>query len=128
MESLDDVKHTIDFARSLRPHGVQYNILDMLIGTPMWDSLSEQGVMAPDDWKTNHRVYEYFPEHASREQLEEIVNDGYGSFLGAWKSLRGLRELVHILLVNPTARSVVLGNIRNPNAIAAVKDGLGPFK
>ncbi len=128
VESLDDVKHTIDFARSLRPHGVQYNILDMLVGTPMWDSLSEQGVMAPDDWKTNHRVYEYFPEHASREQLEEIVNDGYGSFLGAWKSLRGLRELVHILLVNPTARSVVLGNIRNPNAIAAVKDGLGPFK
>ncbi|HOL07860.1 MAG TPA: hypothetical protein PKX44_06255, partial [Methanomassiliicoccaceae archaeon] len=74
------------------------------------------------------RVYEYYPENASKEQLEELVNDGYNSFLDAWKNLRGLRELLHVMLVNPVARSIVLGNIRNPDAIAAVKGGLGPFK
>ena len=128
VESLDDVKHTIDFARSLRPHGVQYNILDMLVGTPMWGSMKEEGMLGPDDWKINHRVYEYYPEHATKEQLEREVNVGYDSFLGAWKNMRGLRELIKILLVNPTARSVVMGNIRNPEAIATVKNGLGPFK
>ncbi len=128
VESLDDVRRTIDFARSLRPHGVQYNILDMLVGTPMWESMKEKGMLGPDDWKTNHRIYEYYPEHATREQLEREVNVGYESFLGAWKNVRGLSELLKILVVNPTARSVVMGNIRNPEAIAAVKSGLGPFK
>lgn len=128
VETLEDVKNTIGLARSLRPHGVQYNILDMLVGTPLWTSLGEQGMLSPDDWKTNHRVYEYYPENASKEQLEELVNDGYNSFLDAWKNLRGLRELLHVMLVNPVARSIVLGNIRNPDAIAAVKGGLGPFK
>ena len=127
VESLDDVKHTISFARSLRPHGVQYNILDMLVGTPMWESMKEDGRLGPDDWKTNHRIYEY-SDNATQEQLEREVNIGYDAFLGAWKGLSGLRELIKILLVNPTARSVVMGNIRNPDAIAAVKGGLGPFK
>ncbi len=128
VESIDDVRRTIEFARSLRPHGVQYNILDVLIGTPMWESMEEKGMLGPDDWKTNHRIYEYYPEHATREQLEREVNAGYESFLGAWKNLCGLRELMRVLLVNPTARSVVMGNIRNPEAIAAVKSGLGPFR
>ena len=85
-------------------------------------------MLGPDDWKTNHRIYEYCPQHATREQLEREVNAGYESFLGAWNNLCGLSELIRILLVNPTARSVVMGNIRNPEAIAAVKSGLGPFR
>ena len=83
--------------------------------------------MGPDDWKTNHRVYEYYPEHASQEELEALVNDGYDSFIGAWKSVQGLKELIHILLVNSTARSVILGNIRNPAARKVVTDGLKQF-
>jgi len=128
VESKDDIRRTIAFAESLRPHGVQYNILDMLVGTPLWDQLREQGRLGPEDWKTNHRVYEYYPEHASREELEGLVNDGYGTFLGAWKNLRGLRELAHIVLVNPTARSIILGNLRNPAAFDAVRGGLKAFK
>ena len=127
VESKKDIHHTISFAESLRPHGVQYNVLDLLVGTPLWDNLLEQGRVGPDDWKTNHRVYEYYPEHASQEELEALVNDGYDSFIGAWKSVQGLKELIHILLVNSTARSVILGNIRNPAARKVVTDGLKQF-
>jgi anaerobic magnesium-protoporphyrin IX monomethyl ester cyclase len=128
VETKDDIRRTIAFAESLRPHGVQYNILDMLIGTPLWEELKEKGRLGPEDWKTNHRVYEYYPDRTSQEELESLVNDGYGSFIGAWKSFQGLRELARIVLVNPTARSIVLRNVRNPAALGAVKDGLRAFK
>src|SRR5690606_34704503 len=104
----------IDFARSLRPHGVQYNILDLLVGTPLWDDLRTKGVVKEEDWKTNHRVFEYFPENASQAELESLVKDGYGAFMDAWKSLGGVKELLHVLMVNPTARSIIFGNLTNP--------------
>jgi hypothetical protein len=118
---------TIDFAQSLRPHGVQYNILDFLVGTPLWEEMKEKGTVKEDDWRTNHRVYEYYPEHASREELEGLVNDGYGSFLEAWKSGSGVIELLRTLMVNSTARRIVMGNITNPAARKMITDGLKGF-
>jgi len=44
------------------------------------------------------------------------------------EELKGIRELIHIMLVNPTARSVIMGNIRNPAALNVVKEGLNPIK
>ena len=76
VETLEDVKNTIGLARSLRPHGVQYNILDMLVGTPLWTSLGEQGMLSPDDWKTNHRVTSTIRE-CIQGAIGELVNDGY---------------------------------------------------
>ncbi|MDW5563098.1 MAG: radical SAM protein [Methanomassiliicoccus sp.] len=127
IESREEMKSTIQFAQSLRPHGVQYNILDFLVGTPLWEQMKSNGVVRVEDWKTNHRVYEYFPEHASREELEALVNDGYGSFLGAWKSGSGVLELLRTMMVNSTARRVVLGNITNPAARRMITDGLKGF-
>lgn len=127
VESKEDMKATIEFARSLRPHGVQYNILDLLIGTPLWDDLKAKGVVRDEDWKTNHRVFEYFPEHASQEELESLVNDGYSTFMEAWKSAQGLKELVRVIMVNPTARSIIFGNLANPSARKALVAGLRPF-
>ncbi|MBI0583470.1 MAG: radical SAM protein [Methanomassiliicoccus sp.] len=127
VESKEEMRSTIGFAQSLRPHGVQYNILDFLIGTPLWDDMKDKGMVGDEDWKTNHRVYEYFPEHASREELESLVNDGYGTFLEAWKSGRGLLDLLRTMMVNPTARRIVLGNITNRQAISIVTDGLRTF-
>lgn len=128
IESREDIRRTISFAESLRPHGVQYNILDFLLGTPLWEDLKKEGKVRPEDWKTNHRVYEYFPEHASKEELEALVNDGYGSFIGAWKNLSGLREFLRILVVNPTARGIIMGNLTNPKARKALTDGLKEFQ
>ncbi len=118
------MKNTIAFAESLRPHGVQYNILDYLLGTPMWQDLMAQGLIKEGDWKTNHRVYEYFPDHCSRNELESLVNEGYGTFLDSWKSVRGLSELLRTLMVNKTSRKVIMGNLTNPSARKAVMDGL----
>jgi anaerobic magnesium-protoporphyrin IX monomethyl ester cyclase len=124
IESKEEMRSTIDFARSLRPHGVQYNILDLLVGTPLWDDLRTKGVVKEEDWKTNHRVFEYFPENASQAELESLVKDGYGAFMDAWKSLGGVKELLHVLMVNPTARSIIFGNLTNPDARRAVTSGL----
>jgi anaerobic magnesium-protoporphyrin IX monomethyl ester cyclase len=127
VESKEEMKETLRFAESLRPHGVQYNILDYLPGTPLWDDLKAQGMVGDDDWRTNHRVYEYFPEHASREELEGLVNEGYGNFIGSWKSGSGLLELLRILMVNSTARSLILRNLTNPAVWKVVTDGLKEF-
>jgi radical SAM superfamily enzyme YgiQ (UPF0313 family) len=127
VETREEMLSTIDFAQSLRPHGVQYNILDFLVGTPLWEEMEEKGTVKEDDWRTNHRVYEYYPEHASREELEGLVNDGYGSFLEAWKSGSGVIELLRTLMVNSTARRIVMGNITNPAARKMITDGLKGF-
>ena len=99
IESREEMNETISFAESMRPHVVQYNILDMLIGTPLWDELIKEGRIGPDDWKTNHRVYDYFPEHASQEELETLVNEGYTGYINAWKNRKGIMELIHVLLL-----------------------------
>ena len=127
VETKDDIRHTIDFAQSLRPHGVQYNILDVLVGTPMWDSMRESNMLDSNDWKINHRIYEYYPK-CTREELEELVNTGYESFIEAWKNLRGVTELVRLLLINSTARKIILDNMWNPSAVNAIKNGLNPHK
>ncbi len=127
VESREEMRSTIHFAQSLRPHGVQYNILDYLVGTPLWEEMKREGTVKDGDWKTNHRVYEYFPEHASREELESLVNEGYGSFLGAWKSGSGVLELVRTMMVNSTARRIVMGNLTNPAARRMITDGLKGF-
>jgi radical SAM superfamily enzyme YgiQ (UPF0313 family) len=127
VESKEEMRSTIDFAQSLRPHGVQYNILDYLVGTPLWEQMKDRGIVKDDDWKTNHRVYEYFPEHASREELEGLVNEGYGSFIEAWKCGSGALELLRTIVVNPTARRVIMGNLTNPAARRMLTDGLKGF-
>ena len=127
IESKEEMRSTISFAQSLRPHGVQYNILDYLVGTPLWGQMKERGIVKDDDWKTNHRVYEYFPEHASREELEGLVNEGYGSFIEAWKCGSGALELLRTIVVNPTARRVIMGNLTNPAARRMLTDGLKGF-
>ncbi len=127
VESKEAIKATIGFAQSLRPHGVQYNILDYLLGTPLWAEMEAKGIVKEGDWTTNHRVYEYFPENASKEELEALVNEGYGSFIGAWKSGEGLLEFLRIIMVNSTARSVIFGNLTNPAARKALTDGLKAF-
>ena len=124
IESREEMNETISFAESMRPHVVQYNILDMLIGTPLWDELIKEGKIGPDDWKTNHRVYDYFPEHASQEELETLVNEGYTGYINAWKNRKGIMELIHVLLLNKSARDVIFGNIVNPAARKIITDGM----
>jgi hypothetical protein len=127
VESTEEMKGTIRFAESLRPHGVQYNILDYLPGTPLWNDLKAQGLIGEDDWRSNHRVYEFFPEHASKEELEDLVNEGYSRFVGSWETGSGLLELLRTLMVNPTARSLFFRNLTNPAAQRLITDGLKEF-
>lgn len=124
IETREEMLSTIDFACSLRPHGVQYNILDLLVGTPLWERLAEAGAVGAEDWRTNHRVYEIFPENASREELEALIDEGYSSYLGAWRSISGVMELLRTLMVNPTARRIVAGNLANPAARKLITGGL----
>lgn len=114
VETREEMRQTIQFARSMRPHGVQYNILDYLPGTPLWADLEAQGMVKEDDWKTNHRVYEYFPEASSQAELEAMVKEGYSTFVGAWENGSGILEILRALAMNATARGLVLGNVVNP--------------
>lgn len=111
VESESDVRDTIDFIEATRPHGVQLNILDCLIGTPIWEDLIRSGVVGPDDWKRNHRIYEYHENGLSKTRLEELADIGYAAYVQGWKNRDGLLDLLRLLRSNRTGRKVILGNL-----------------
>jgi len=124
VESREDVQRTIDFIASTRSHGVQINILDCLVGTPIWEAMVQAGIVAPDDWKRNHRIYEYNPGGLSRAALEELQARGYRDHLKAWKNRAGLREFFRLMRTNRTGRKVILGNILRIPTIRSLLEGL----
>ena len=123
VESLEDMSRTVDLIRTLRAHGVQINILDCLVGTDIWNDLENKGVVGPDDWRTNHRIYEYSRNDITRADLEATVNRGYAAYLDAWKSMDGAREILRTVLKNSTARTVIMRNLLNPHTRRRLKDG-----
>ena len=112
VESEDDLQQTVDFIQRLRPHAVEINILDYLVGTPLWHEKERSGEVDADDWETNHRAYEYAGS-LSRETLESYVDRGYHQYLESWKCRAGSRELIKLIFNNRTARKVIARNIAN---------------
>lgn len=123
VEDREDIQRTIDFIRDLRPHAVQVNILDCLIGTPIWDDLVAQGIVGPDDWKRNHRIWEYHENGLPRELLGKLSEEAYAAHLRGWKSKGGLKDFVRIMESNRTGRKVVLGNLLNPDVRRRIAEG-----
>ncbi len=123
-ESPEDMRRTIDFIRALRPHGVQLNTLDVLVGTPIWQGMVNEGIIKPDDWKTNHRIYEYGRSSLGKEGLEAMSVEGYNAFLSAWKTPSGIFELAGLALANGTAREILLHNVFNIRALATLVQGI----
>lgn len=128
VETREDVLNTIDFVKQLRPHAVQLNILDCVLGIPIWDDLVRDGVVGPDDWKMNHRGHEYFKNGLSQEELEDFVNQGYAAYVGAWKNLEGLKDGLKILISNKTARRIVFHNLFNPNVKTRLTEKMQYFE
>ena len=123
VESLDDMRRTIGFIRELRPHGVQLNVLDVLVGTPIWQDMAQAGRLGPGDWQTNHRIYEYNGSGPGKEALEAMAVAGYNAFLSAWKTPSGVAELARLAVGNSVAREVLLHNVLNVKALAAIARG-----
>ena len=120
VEQKEDMAATIDFIRRLKPDGIEMNVLDVFIGTSLWDDLEKQGKIGRDDWKTNHRIYDFTDgDGHSHSELEQFARDGYNAYADTILSLYGITEISRLLLYNGTARSVVWGNLFNPNVIKA---------
>ncbi len=127
VEDEGDVTRTIEFIRESRPHAVQVNILDCLVGTEIWQDICRQGLVGPEEWRTNHRIYEYAISPFDRQRLEEMVDETYSQWLKGWWRRQGMVELLNILVRNNTARKVVFSNILNPRVLVQLQDGLRPF-
>lgn len=114
VETEEDLRTTIDFIRILRPHAVEINILDYLVGTTLWHEKERSGEIGVDDWQTNHRAYEY-EGSLSRETLQSHVDQGYHQYLESWKCREGYRELAKLIFNNRTARQIIMRNVANRN-------------
>ncbi|MDD1769288.1 MAG: B12-binding domain-containing radical SAM protein [Methanomassiliicoccales archaeon] len=114
-ETEGEILKTIELISKARPHAVQMNILDCLIGTPIWDDMVEEGIVAPEDWKTNHRIFEYNKDGFSKEDLNGFADQGYAAYVKAWKSTGGIIEGITALLRNRTARVVASNTVFNPH-------------
>jgi anaerobic magnesium-protoporphyrin IX monomethyl ester cyclase len=128
VESEEDVAKTIEFILRSRSHAVQVNILDCLVGTEIWEDMCKQGLIGPEEWKSNHRIYEYGISRFSKERLQELVDEAYSQWLKGWWGRKGMVELISVLLHNHTARKVVFSNLMNPNARSQLRSGLGHFQ
>ncbi len=126
VETKEDVERTIDFIRASRPHAVQINILDCLIGTPIWEDMVRAGVVAPGDWKRNHRIYEYYENGLSRELLERLQEDAYSAHAEGWENRRGLLDFLRLMWSNQTGRTIVLGNLLRFSTIWKLSKGARP--
>jgi anaerobic magnesium-protoporphyrin IX monomethyl ester cyclase len=115
VENRADIERTIEFIRGLRPHAVQVNILDCLIGTPIWDDLVRQGVVGPDDWKRNHRIWEYHTNGLSRDLLGKLSEEAYAAHIEGWRGKGGLKDFARMFGTNRTGRKIVLANLFNPD-------------
>lgn len=127
VEREEDVAKTIEFIRGSRPHAVQVNILDCLVGTGIWEDMCKQGLIGPEEWKTNHRIYEYRTSPFSQERMQGLVDEAYSQWLRGWWSRQGVGELLKVLLHNNTARRLVFSNLLNPNVRTQLRDGIRPF-
>lgn len=123
-ETREDIDKTIEMIGKTRPHGVQINILDCLIGTPIWNELEKNNIVGKDDWKTNHRIYEYLKDGIPKDELQKCVVDGYASQFNSWKSKEGLKELPGLFLDNSTASRIILGNLLSPDTWKMMREGL----
>ena len=123
VESIEDMRKTIEFIRRVRSHAVQINILDCLIGTEIWERLENESVIGPNDWVTNHRIYEYSRNGITRADLEGLVNDGYAAHLDSWKNKEGVLEILGAMIGNKTARTIILRNLFNADARKRISDG-----
>jgi len=128
VETDEDVRMTMDFIRKVKPHVVQVNALDCLIGTPIWDDLVGQGKVGPDDWKRNHRIWEYNPGGPDKERLGALVNEANATYINSWKDLSVIPEVVSLILRNKTARSVIIGNLLNPAVRKRISEGFSRAK
>ncbi len=120
VESEEDILRTIDFIEATRPHGVQLNILDCLPGTALWEDMLRAGVVGPEDWKRNHRIYEYHEDGLSRARLEELAEQGYAAHMQGWKNREGLLDILRLLRSNHSGRKVVFGNLHRISGIRRV--------
>lgn len=125
VETKDDIKKTISMIRDTRPHGVQINILDCLVGTQIWKDLEQSKKIGKDDWRTNHRVYEYLKDGLQKEELEGLAVEGYLAHIQGWKTRAGILDFVRLMLHNKTARRIILGNFANPDARRMLMEELG---
>ncbi len=95
IEQKEDMEATIDLIRKLKPHGLELNTLDVLIGTALWDEIAGQGNIKPEDWKTNHRIYEYNGNGTRKAELDQMISRGYRAYIeeflapAAWPGTRG---------------------------------------
>ncbi|HSV42625.1 MAG TPA: hypothetical protein VLH13_04355, partial [Methanomassiliicoccales archaeon] len=126
-EGAEDVNDSIEFARRNRPHGVQFNILDCLVGTDIWEEMRKKGFVGEGDWVTNHRIYEYYMDGPGKDRLQALVDQAYATWLDGWKNISGIIELLRLLVNNGTARKVVLHNIMNPAVSRGIKNGLSMY-
>jgi len=123
-ETEDEMRMTMEFIRRNRPHAVQINILDCLIGTPIWDDLVAKGLVGPDDWKRNHRIWEYTNNGFDRARLESLANEGYAAYIESWKTWRLIPEILWLLGTNRSARKIVFGNLLNPAVRRRISEGM----
>jgi len=126
VESKEDIEQTIEFIRETRPHGVQVNILDCLVGTPIWDDFVRAGIVGPEDWKRNHRIYEYREDGLTREMLEAFQREAYAAHVEGWKNRAGLLDILRLLRSSPTARRVIFGNLLRFSSLRKMSGGAVP--
>ncbi len=80
-------------------------------------------VVTPEDWKRNHRIYEYQQDGLSRELLEGLTSRAHAAHADGWKNREGLHDFLRLMWSNRTGRRVILGNLLRFSAMRRMSEG-----
>lgn len=112
-ETRQEILQTIAFARELDPDFVHITIVTPFPGTKLYFMGLEQGRFSHDFWRefatnpTPDFQPQYWEEHLTREELQELVTHAYKSFYGRPGYI--LRRLAQVRSVGELARKARAG-------------------
>lgn len=112
-ETREDILQTISFARELDPDFVHITIVTPFPGTKLYSMGLQQGRFTHDFWSefaanpTADFQPQYWEEHLTREELQELVTYAYKSFYGRPGYI--LRRLAQVRSAGELARKAHAG-------------------
>jgi radical SAM superfamily enzyme YgiQ (UPF0313 family) len=112
-ESMETVKETLSFSKSLGADWVQFTLAAPFPGTPFYEEAREKGLLQLDSWSdldgTHGAIVK--TEHLSREDLGGIIRKAYISYYTSprivWQNVKRMRNLEDARRIGRGVRSIL---------------------
>ena len=80
-ETREEIRNTIEFAKSIPIDIPQFNVLGVFPGTEIWDEFEAKGLLKGGEyWETGIAVSEICPTAVPNSEIKQMIHDGFYEF------------------------------------------------